>query len=167
MKDRAGYTLIELIATMTITVAVVTLLGLWLNAVMQNQGAAGEHLQAINGQERLARQFREDVHAAREVLPLLPASPEVRFRLDRGDFEVHYLAQNKLVERIEEFEGNIRRRELYQVPALAVQFEADPAPTPGSLVRLTVQNPKGASMAPDLYIDAVLGSDRRFERSSP
>jgi prepilin-type N-terminal cleavage/methylation domain-containing protein len=160
MSKRRGYTLVELLATMGLVSAVLTLLAGWLTAAMHHQRVAGEHLLAISTQERLAMQFREDVQAAREALPLDPAAPEVKLRLDLGDHEVHYLPSKGGLERVEQAGDQVRRRELYRVPAERIRFDTVEAKP--SLVGMHME-PSAAAQA--LYIEAALASDRRWERS--
>lgn len=169
MKRRRGYTLIELIATMSMMLAVLTLLSISLSVVMKNQSSAGEHLLAVNSQQRLARQFREDVHAARQLLPLDAASPGVQLRLDLGGFETQYINESG-VERVELAEGAVRRREVFQVQPRGVLFESDGEP--GGLIRMKFAKPQAGKPPAgetqrELVVEATMGSDRRFERAAP
>lgn len=154
---RGGYLLIELLVTMGLTTAVITLLAAWLTTAMRNQRAAGEHLLRVNVQERLARQFRQDVHAARSILPLnLDADPDLRLRLAFEGHEVRYVRMNRHWERLEQVGDEVRRHEQYQLPPDQVRFESDEGAPQSTITMLLGQHP--------LRIEAVLGSDRRFER---
>jgi hypothetical protein len=141
-------------------VTVITLLGAWLAAAMRHQRAAGEHLQQVNVEERLARQFRQDVHAARATLPLIPDSdPDLWLRLDLQTHEVRYVRMNRHLERWEQAGDVVGRREQYVLSPEQIRFETLAGEGSGIIAMRVGERP--------LQIEAVLGSDRRFERADP
>jgi prepilin-type N-terminal cleavage/methylation domain-containing protein len=161
MRRQRGYTLIEVLATMGLTSALLALLAGWLTATMHNQRLAAEHLRQINSQERLASQFRQDVHAARGVLTIdSQQEPDLRLRLDLGsERDVAYLARAGMCERVESVGAEVVHREQYSVAPKDVLVKVDQAEHRHSVALLI-----GRSASAGLRIEAALGSDYRFTK---
>jgi type II secretory pathway pseudopilin PulG len=164
-RRSAGYTLIELVATIGLTSAVLTLLAAWLTTTVHNHRRAAEHLQQISSQDRLASQFRQDVRAAREALAIdRPLEPDVRLRLDLGDAkEVTYVALARMVERVERIGDEVVHREQYAVSPKDVHVEVNETQPP-ALALVIAQSSSAEGGTADLRIEANLGSDRRFAK---
>jgi type II secretory pathway pseudopilin PulG len=166
-RRSAGYTLVEVITTIALTSSLLTLLAGWLTVSLRNQRLAAEHLERVNAQDRLARQFRRDVRAARRVLALeTPLVPQQRLRLDLGEGRsVAYLARTRVLERIESASSGTLHHDQYAVPPQQVRVEVDEQPPSRRVSLLIAQHPSTTSAdSPELRIEAVLGSDRRFEK---
>jgi prepilin-type N-terminal cleavage/methylation domain-containing protein len=165
-RRSAGYTLIEVIATIALTSSLLALLAGWLTVSLRNQRLAAEHLERVNAQDRLARQFRQDVRAARRVLALeTPLVPQQRLRLDLGEGRsVAYLARTRVLERIESASSGTLHHDQYAVSP-QVRVEVDEQPPSRRVSLLIPQHPSTTSAdSAELCIEAVLGSDRRFEK---
>ena len=64
MKNRRGYTLIEMLTVITVTSVLLGIAAFLLHSLFQWQQTGHERLRQRLAMDRLARQFREDVHAA-------------------------------------------------------------------------------------------------------
>ena len=63
-SGRAGFALVEMMIVMAIGTVLVGVLAATLSKVIAANGRASDHLEALVGMQRLAEQFRRDVHAA-------------------------------------------------------------------------------------------------------
>ena len=64
MQRRRGYSLIEMLAVMTMTSAILTLATMSIGLIMRSERTGRDSLVATQTAQRMARQFRNDVHAA-------------------------------------------------------------------------------------------------------
>ena len=167
MRRNRGYTLIELLATIGLTSALLTLLAVWLTTALHNQRLAGEHFEQVNTQERLARQFRQDVHAARKVARLDPAEPEVRLRLEMGrQREVIYAQQPRVLER-QELQGDaVVNREQFMLAPQSVTFEVPEINQRYVVLHMAARDGSREQHLTPVRIEANLGSDWRFAREA-
>ena len=160
---RRALTLIEMVTTISVA-AVLTGLAMCLLVVMLRAERGGRaHVAEAESLERLADQFRQDVHAA--VGEAVVSGKELRqWRLDlSGNRSVHYTIADNGISRDERAGSKDVRRESYALPddssvAVAVDRATNPA-----LVSLTIE-PKDASLrsAHAFRVEAVLGRDLRF-----
>ena len=64
MQRRRGYSLIEMLAVMTMTSAILALATMSIGLIMRSERTGRDSLVATQTAQRIARQFRNDVHAA-------------------------------------------------------------------------------------------------------
>jgi hypothetical protein len=146
------------ISTLLMGLAVVVLQGL---LVAERTSKESQERQAAF--RRLADDFRRDVHAAREAksdasgLTLRDFSPG-------GPLSVRYEVNHHEVERLEEKNGGVNCRESYVLAADAF-FDRE-AKGSMRLIKFYLVLPEQRSPENSLTpnVEAVLGSDRRFEK---
>ena len=168
MMRRRGLSLIELLAVMTVNSSVLVLLTVWLVMLLRGSDAGQQHLLWTMTQERLAHQFRRDVHEAVSVSDSeLPLLMQLQAASDR--IIAYRLADGRLLR--EEFSGDKRlRQETYRLsPAVEVSVESQRKLDRAWLT--LVMSPRasrtsGASAA-RLRIEAQLGMLHRWNESPP
>ncbi len=160
MRARRGLSLIEMLVVVTggsvllgISVTTAVLLG-------RADRTSQEHTRWALAIDRLAAQFREDVHAA--TLLHATAKAEWRLALDAGRTVTYRLTPESL-DREETVAGRTLRRESYAIPdACTTQITLATERTP-AVVSLTVAPRQTTSpVYREMCIDAVLGRDGRF-----
>lgn len=168
--SRRGYTLIEVLVTVSLVTVALTLLATWLTTVMRSQRIARDHLLEIQTRDRLARQFREDVHQARRIESTRSAQePDAGMRLALvGGRVVTYAMRGQLLERVEQA-GDKTLREQFQLEDAEAHFEVIDQHQPARAVLvLTTPASSGRNSASagsneaTLRIEAVVGSNGRF-----
>jgi type II secretory pathway component PulJ len=118
-RRRRGITIIETIVLMTAVAAMLGLCVLMLQLLMRLNADSRARLDRATALDRLARQFRRDVHeagAARQLEP--PAAKVAGLRLEPGpSHAVEYqLMKNGKIARVETRGENLVRREIYDIP---------------------------------------------------
>jgi hypothetical protein len=155
-----------MLATMVVAAAVLTIVTGWLVSLLRGESAGRDHLLFAQTQDRLARQFRQDVHAALKVTP--PSGDDAALLLSlmlAGDTLVEYRIDGDSLNRLELRDDEVRRRESYRLPPPGrVRVELLPAdePTLASLLidqrAVETKQPKGNT----LRIDARCGLHLRL-----
>jgi prepilin-type N-terminal cleavage/methylation domain-containing protein len=168
MIDRRGFTLIEMLAALTIGSVVLGISVSMLALLLRVERLGREHVQQDGVTVRLAEQFRDDAHAA---LPPAPTDARNkgpwRFVL-ASDRTVTYRALPEAVDREEAVAGKRVRYESYTLPAgwaARVLVAADGKPPLASLIVTSTETPRRTDG--EVRIDAVLGRDQRFTTTSP
>ncbi len=166
---RRGFTLIEMVAVITI---LGTLLGLCAGTIhllmrLDRSGRAASEEAADLA--RLARDFLGDAHAAPPTDPA-GRSPD-RMTLDLGDGRtVEYQVRPGDLLRTAREGDKVRRREVYRRPS-RTSARLDVTPDgPRSIAALILDRPADGpdgSLYRDYRIEAELGKDRRFIPRSP
>ena len=160
---RRGLTLIEMVVTISVA-AVLTGLAISVLLVMYRAERSGRtQLAQANSLERLADQFRQDVHAALGETVATEKEPQ-HWRFDLPEKRiVQYKIANGAIAREESSDSKDVRRESYTLPkdstvAVSVDRTANPP-----VVSLTIE-PNRDSLRPHypLRVDALLGRDLRF-----
>lgn len=171
MNGRRGYTLIEMVAVLSVgTVVMGVAVGLMLMLLRVERDSRMEVAEraAVN---RLADQFRRDVRAADGLTPEgEDASLAWQLSLEAGRV-VEYRSEPGALLRAERADEKVLGRESYRLPALAtvsINLVGEEAP---GIVRLRI-TPGGdrppSSIGQGLAIDAALARDRRFvEQNQP
>jgi hypothetical protein len=141
----------------------VTLLG----ALIQAERAEQTHFGQNNVLDRLAGQFRRDVHASDgQVVADKSDAGKPTWRLDMaGRRSVWYTAGPDEIVREERIGHILMRQESYRLPEdYCATIAADPSAKP-PLVRLTIA-PADAKLRPghEIRIEAVPGRDARFAK---
>jgi type II secretory pathway component PulJ len=114
-----GITIIETIVLMTAVAAMLGLCVLMLQLLMRLSADSRARLDGATSLDRLARQFRRDVHEASAARPLeRPAAKLAGLRLEPGPrHAVEYqLMENGKIARVETRGDNLVRREFYDIP---------------------------------------------------
>jgi hypothetical protein len=127
-----------------------------------------EHLYHDAVTARLARQFRDDVHAATRLAPAVAGEKGLWRLVLAPDRTVTYRALPQAVEREEAVAGKPVQRESYALPPGRSAHLVAPADTQPPLMTLIVaSSPTPGPENHDIRIDAVVGKDRRFTTSPP
>ena len=164
---RRGYSLIEMIVVMTVGATMLGIAVTLLGALMQAERAGRAHIGQNGIFNRLADQFRRDVHAADGLVVVVENDAgESAWRLNLGDGRsVWYVAGRDEIVREERKGRTVLRQESYRLPDdCGVTIAADASASP-RIVRLTIA-PTEASLRPghEVRIEAVPGRDGRFAR---
>jgi len=145
-----------------------TLMGIAMSLLIvlfQAEGAGRAHLEQNTSLNRLADQFRRDIHAAVGSLVTENGKHgETVWRFDLApDHHVSYEAGYGDIVRKEQAGPAVLRRESYTLPANSSATIAANASSGSSIVRLTI-TPMDAALRPgrELRIDAVPHRDHRF-----
>ena len=138
-RDR-GYTLIEMLIVIALLSVMVILATMTLAILMRSERAGGDALVAAQAGHRLARQFRDDVHAAHDatVDSTNPARPVLSLLSGDGRVTVTWRRVEAGLRRT--VAGEPTHIETYRVPATEVSFALSPhqpAAPPRRLVSLT------------------------------
>lgn len=162
-RKRSGWTLIELLATISVLGVVMTLSGTMFVAMSRSERNALRSCAAQQTLARLNEQFRRDVHQADAV--------EIT-ETDPGQFTLTLAAANSLVSRYAIHQHDLQRlaaapdgehRETYRIPDAVWSFQRTGEPAPK--VSLTLQRPADTLIVttPDFLpvvawrLEAVLG----------
>jgi len=114
-----GITIIETIVLMTAVAAMLGLCVLLLQLLMRLNAESRARLDGATALDRLARQFRRDVHEAGTARLLeRPAARLAGLRLEPGPRQAveYQVMENGKIARIETRGENLVRREVYEVP---------------------------------------------------
>ena len=167
MKHRRGFTIIEMLVVISISTVLMGMGILLLHVLLKHQNTGREHLQSCRNINRLAEQFRRDVHATREIsaggkegiMEIQPTSAEgttIRWQCFAGR-----------IERTERQGDKIMGRESYLLwPATeaALQLQSQP----DASVACIIISPK--QQAGELYrghamrIETLVGLDSRLAK---
>ena len=150
MLQRCAYTLTEVVATMAVaSIVLATVTGL-LGSLLASERQGRDHLLHLMSLDRLSRQFRDDVHAANEILPaddLDAANRSLRLKLHDGRV-VAYRPHGASLVREEHRDGDeaaFARREAYRLPPGQVKSTTGTGST-GILLRMAIESiPKESS----------------------
>ena len=166
MKHRA-FTLIEMVAVITVGSAITGVGVVMLIAMLKSEGSSRRHLELCKNMVRLDEQFRADVHAAVSTSMSEDASSMELTLPGDANRRVSYIVRPKEIAREEVENGKMLRQESYGLPdevgarlqmksAGASEFETlsiEPKEVAGSKIRY-----------PSTRIEAVLAKDLRFEK---
>ncbi|MEN6493566.1 MAG: type II secretion system protein [Thermoguttaceae bacterium] len=172
MKRRSGYMLVELLVVIAIGSVMLGMAVSLLYALMRLDRENRAQAHQFASFARLAEQFRDDVHTARDWpgpqgdAPQKATAPSWKLQC-AGGREVQYHAERGGLLRTEVSDGQIRKRELYRLPsevAATIGPRDGVAPTVLCLRIAPVagQSVKAALLHPP--IEAVLGKSLRFAK---
>ncbi len=153
---RRGFTLIEMILVIGSVSVILAICGSLLHVLLRLDRSGRESLGDSVTLTRLARQFRQDVRAARAV----DLGKEQQLELARSDGPpIIYHLDKGLLLREERKGDDVRRREAYSLTRLGpLRFESD-----GSWIRLILSRHPAhpaATVRPAVIIEARLDKDR-------
>jgi prepilin-type N-terminal cleavage/methylation domain-containing protein len=165
MNRRPAFSLIEMIAVMSVAAVMLGVAATLLYGLLQTEGSGREHVCQSGVLGHLADQFRCDVHEARTVA--VAADGESRqFELAPGR-TVSYHCQPGTLTRTEQVDGTVERRESFTLrpgSTATIQIPTDTKPAIVSLRIVPAAEPSGQSARRIIRIDAVLARDHRFTR---
>jgi len=165
---------------MTVTIAVsCVLLGIATSAILlmfRAEERSRTHARQRGQLERLARQFREDVHAATNVTEVkAPAGQAVGGGWDMsgsdGKPAVQYRRTEGGLTRTVNNGGQAAQRETYSLPPSATVAIEPATPAVGAIATLLIRpaiaataSAEPADFSQPLRVEAILGWDHRFEK---
>jgi type II secretory pathway pseudopilin PulG len=163
---RRGKTLIELMAVIATVSLLTGLLGQLFVKMMRSEGTARRGVVARLNLDRLARDFRDDVHSGHRAALVDEAEhPAQVLSIVRGDDSVaEYRVRDGFVRRTILREGEPESRDDYHLEGSDHQFDIES----GETERISLQHATGAvAETPSgrrrvVLIQAVLGRDFRF-----
>ena len=161
---RRGYSLIEMIAVMTVGTVVVGISVGMLHALLRTEQTGRDRVPQARILARLAEQFRSDVGAAVRQTPNAREG-EWQFALT-GDRVVTYRALPGKIQWDERTAGKVVRQESYILPAgcsAAITVQSEATPAVASLV--VTENGSPQAVGREMRVIAVLGKDHRFTKS--
>jgi prepilin-type N-terminal cleavage/methylation domain-containing protein len=164
--SRRAVSLIEMLVVIAVSGVVMGLAVTTLGTLMQAEQSGRNHVSHAAVLAQLADQFRADVHAAVHPIAVeAPAKDQWKLTLPKNTV-VTYAALPDEIQRREQVDGKLVRRESYLLPAgstAEIVLRADLAPAIASLV---VSPPRATSPAGrELRVDAAWGVDHRFVKS--
>ncbi len=178
---RRGFSLIEMLAALTVGSVLMGIAVSILAMLMRIERGGREQLHQDMVTARLARQFRDDVHAATRLAPAEAGGKGSWQLVLAPDHTVTYRALPEVVERDEAEAGKPARHESYTLPAgwsarLIAPAGAGPplasldvgvVPPSVDVGVAVVLPPRGDSttVAPTVRIEALVGRDHRFTTS--
>jgi hypothetical protein len=166
MPTSRGFTLIEMVAIITISAALAGIAVVLLQVLLTGQRAAKAAQEHAAIFRRLADDFRRDVHAAREAEPGESALTLRGFSPGSGGRRVRYEIHANEVLRCEEGENGPDRRESYFLPKTCSAAFRQKTELSAQVIALTPVPP--AESPPEAFpttsVEAVLGRDHRFEK---
>ena len=174
MKRHRGHSMIELLTAISAGTAVMAIAVGLLTAMLDMDRHARERAQQRTALDRLADQFRRDVHAALGVKPLgapagdRPARTEPagwQFELEAGQSVEYRAAANGELVRTERTGAKEHGTESHRLPpqtvaAIQLDQRAEPRAVTLRLIAKEASTTKPAHRA--LRVDAVLGTNHRF-----
>jgi len=183
-RQRRGHSLIELMVVITASSALLAVTVALLHTLFQMQQGGRKHLQQRRTLERLADQFREDVHAATQLRSVAAGKGQAEgpgWELPRdAEHKIEYRLQGKELLRTERQKDKVLRRESFVLAPGATVAMGMAETTPG-LVTLRIvpplasegqpagqprgagaASPGAASPARTVRVDAALALDQRF-----
>jgi hypothetical protein len=165
---RTAYTIVEMLAVITITAAVMGMAIIMLAALLKNESGSRKHLELSKNLSRLDDQFRADAHAAAEAdlnnlgdrLELTPAKQKkiVRYRV----------APEAIVR--DELDGEkIVAAETYAISDETIAAFEKKTDAGATTLVLRVEPKRGVGTKlhyPSTRIETMLGYDLRFQKAN-
>jgi hypothetical protein len=142
---RSGVSLVETLVVMTVAGVMMGLAITTIHLLLGAEHEATKSMRYNASVARLARDFRDDIHAARAVeLPATePGKPAALIASTAGG-QVRYELDSHLATRVETAGGEANREVFYFPPGSRLQFERDAEP---GLIWLTIEMPLGPPAA--------------------
>jgi prepilin-type N-terminal cleavage/methylation domain-containing protein len=160
---RRAYTLIEMIVAISVAATLTGIAMCLLLVMFRSEQNGRTQLAQAESLERLADQFRQDVHAA-VAQPVVSRNNQHEWQFDLGENRIaQYQIAADVISRQQRVGSKDVQRESFRLPKdSSVAIAVDRA-TSLAVVSLTIE-PSDASLRPGhpFRIDAVLGRDLRF-----
>lgn len=171
---RRGSALMQMAVTMTVMSTLMTVSGTALVRMYRQQGRQLERLAATNNWQRLSRDFRSDMHAARGVTRTDDAPQRLVIALESES--VTWFIHGDEVRRVKTDAENVAADadqtlriagESYAFPDTSIEFEITQETTQAELAAIVITpEPDAATQHPSTRIEASVGRDRQFAASS-
>lgn len=161
---RQGKTIIELLVVISVFGAMMTPIGRLLHTMMRAEREGAHALAAGTNASRLAREFRSDVHAARDT-QLAKANGELQLVRNDGTVVTYRAAGDHIQRTITRGEETLSR-DSFRLGLGATRFELSDEPPLAILLherRSPGANPPESPGIRSLRVEAVPGRDYRFE----
>lgn len=168
--QRRGSSLIQLVVVMTVVSVMTTLAATFIIRLYRVEAGMVRHLAQTHVWQRVARDFRLDVHAARTAVLTNDPRPQLTLETDSG--RIAWLAETGVIRRIvlsDAASGDPREQpgESYRFDDAQCRLAMRPAERPGALsvVELTIVpvSPGMDGNLPEAVTAALAGFDHRFE----
>ena len=165
---RAGWTLIEMLLTVTVMSALTGVAVKTMGAMLRSERNGAEHVARLTGLSRLARQFRADVHDATSVELKSSEKPNLLLLLTLDDtHQIQYDVYPTGLQRTARSPNQPPKTEFWRLPQ--TQFQCVQSAEGSQMVTLVVTSSDPAvakvkASAPvlqkELRFDAALGRNR-------
>ncbi len=173
-KRERGFTLIELLVALSLLAVIMPLTGWTIYLLLRAQTASADSLADAMILSRFATTFRNDVHAAQTAevdAGRTPGQGSILLRLDSPRIVSYAAEPSGVVVRTVQNGTLVERREEFRLTGTQTQFERDQKNSTAAAVhRLHAATIAGGSVPSSatsiLRMEAVIGRDRRFERSA-
>lgn len=121
---RRAFTIIELMLVITLASMVLGSVAVLMQGVWRANRGMGQHSDVVRSIQRLATQFRSDIHSASNVES---AANQLTISLPSGEVATYRL-ENGAIERKVDSAGKIPRRDAFPLPPNAtIAFQTNPA----------------------------------------
>lgn len=169
-QRRRGVSLIEMVVAMGLISAILAITSGSLYLLMRAEGTGAKSVSGTMIRSHLARDFRHDVHAARQAQVNNDEADAPQLRLVQPDGAViQYAPTPEGITRTERRDKTIQRTELYRLSSHAVRFAVTDRiasltlSLPATTLRPeTVPKDDAATQRP-VRIEAVIARDLRFQ----
>ena len=161
---RHGKSIIELLVVISVFGAMITPMGRLLHTMMRSEREGAHALAAGTNAARLAREFRGDVHMARDV-QLVQESGELKLVL-ADETLITYRPGDAQVERVITRREQTVSRDSFRLPPGTIRFESSGDPPLVLLLheRDSTGPYQAAATRTVLRVEAALGRDHRFAK---
>jgi len=167
-KMRRAFTLLEMIIAMTVGATMLGIAVCLLAALLRTDRVGQDRVASNAAIERLAEQFRRDVHAAQEP-PVAEKSIDghTAWRLDLAERDsVWYVVDGPAIVREQWKQHATPRRESYALPkGYSFAMTTNAVGKDISIISIAIAPIDPASPGRKLKVDAAFGRDHRFTKS--
>lgn len=166
LSGRSGWTLIELLVTLSIMGTITGIAVKTLGTLLRSERTGVDHVSQLVAVSQLSRQFRADVHAATtaEIGTDVPTKPLLRIAIG-ADRQIQYEKQPEGLLRTEQRPHKTPIRHLWRLKQ--TEFQCVETTGPPRLLTLVIGTLEAIpakmgtpTVAKELRIDAIIGRDR-------
>lgn len=118
-RRRLGFTLLEMVAAIAIGAMVLAIITIVVARMMRMEQKTRSQVMQLDSVSRLANQFRDDVHAADDVM-IADKNPALTLTIDEPEkAKIEYKVDGRILNRLEERAGQVVGREGFRLPVEA------------------------------------------------